>query len=74
MLATDYGALISISRRASELVPVKLATFDALAFGGAGGRVVGVVGVIGPTRLNYARIVPMVDYTSKLLARVVARG
>lgn len=37
-------------------------------------RIVGVLGVIGPTRLNYARIVPMVDYTSKLLARVASRG
>ena len=36
-------------------------------------RIVGVLGVIGPTRLNYARIVPMVDYTSKLLARMVSR-
>ncbi len=37
-------------------------------------RIVGVLGVIGPTRLNYARIVPMVDYTSKLLARLVSLG
>ena len=37
-------------------------------------RIVGVLGVIGPTRLNYARVVPMVDYTSKLLARLVSRG
>ena len=37
-------------------------------------RIVGVLGVIGPTRLNYARVVPMVDYTSKLLARMVSRG
>ncbi len=29
-------------------------------------RIVGVVGIIGPTRLNYARIVPMVDYTAKV--------
>jgi len=36
------------------------------------GRIVGVVGVIGPTRLNYARIVPMVDYTSKVVGRVLA--
>ena len=36
-------------------------------------RIVGILGVIGPTRLNYARIVPMVDYTSKLLARLVSR-
>src|SRR3712207_5244532 len=30
---------------------------------------VGVLGVIGPTRLNYARIVPMVDYTAKVVSR-----
>ena len=29
------------------------------------GRIVGVLGVIGPTRLNYARIIPMVDYTAR---------
>jgi heat-inducible transcriptional repressor len=34
-------------------------------------RIVGVLGVIGPTRLNYARIVPMVDYTSKLIGRLL---
>jgi heat-inducible transcriptional repressor len=33
------------------------------------GRVVGVVGVIGPTRLNYARVVPMVDLTARSLGR-----
>lgn len=37
------------------------------------GRVVGVVGVIGPTRLNYARVVPMVDYTAKILGRMISR-
>ncbi|MFG1480241.1 heat-inducible transcriptional repressor HrcA [Xanthobacter sp. V4C-4] len=35
------------------------------------GRVVGVLGVIGPTRLNYGRIVPMVDYTARLVSRVL---
>jgi heat-inducible transcriptional repressor len=34
-------------------------------------RIVGVLGVIGPTRLNYARIVPMVDYTSKAVERLL---
>ena len=34
-------------------------------------RIVGVLGVIGPTRLNYARIVPMVDFTSKTVARLL---
>lgn len=39
---------------------------------GADGRVVGVVGVIGPTRLNYGRVVPMVDFTAKRLSRLMA--
>jgi heat-inducible transcriptional repressor len=34
------------------------------------GRVVGVVGVIGPTRLNYARLVPMVDFTAQTLTKM----
>jgi len=34
------------------------------------GRVVGVVGVIGPTRLNYARLVPMVDFTAQALSNM----
>ncbi|MBS7696369.1 MULTISPECIES: heat-inducible transcriptional repressor HrcA [unclassified Chelatococcus] len=34
-------------------------------------RIVGVVGVIGPTRLNYARIVPMVDYTAKIVSSLL---
>lgn len=33
-------------------------------------RIIGAVGVIGPTRLNYARIVPMVDYTAQLMSRL----
>jgi heat-inducible transcriptional repressor len=37
------------------------------------GRVVGVIGVIGPTRLNYARIIPMVDYTAKAVSKVLGR-
>jgi heat-inducible transcriptional repressor len=37
------------------------------------GRIVGVLGVIGPTRLNYARIIPMVDYTAKVVSKVLTR-
>jgi heat-inducible transcriptional repressor len=36
------------------------------------GQIVGVIGVIGPTRLNYARIIPMVDYTSKVITKLLA--
>ncbi|MBM3951282.1 MAG: heat-inducible transcriptional repressor HrcA [Rhodospirillales bacterium] len=34
-------------------------------------KVVGAIGVIGPTRINYARIIPMVDYTAKLVGRLL---
>ena len=37
-------------------------------------RIVGVLGVIGPTRLNYARVVPMVDYTAKVVGKLVQGG
>ncbi|MBB5715229.1 heat-inducible transcriptional repressor [Sphingomonas aerophila] len=43
----------------------------ARPFRGQDGRVLGVVGVIGPTRLNYARVVPMVDFTAATLARLM---
>ena len=35
-------------------------------------KVVGAVGVIGPTRLNYGRIVPIVDYTAQLVGRLLS--
>ncbi len=35
-------------------------------------RIIGAVGVIGPTRLNYGRIVPIVDYTAQLVGRMVS--
>ncbi|HEY9078636.1 heat-inducible transcriptional repressor HrcA [Magnetovibrio sp.] len=34
-------------------------------------RIIGTIGVIGPTRMNYARIIPMVDYTAKLVGRLI---
>jgi heat-inducible transcriptional repressor len=37
----------------------------------ASGEIVGVLGVIGPTRLNYARIIPMVDYTAKVVSKLL---
>ncbi len=35
-------------------------------------KIVGVLGIIGPTRLNYARIIPMVDYTAKLVGHLLS--
>jgi heat-inducible transcriptional repressor len=34
-------------------------------------RIIGAIGVIGPTRLNYSRIIPIVDYTSKVMGRLL---
>jgi heat-inducible transcriptional repressor len=34
-------------------------------------QIVGAIGVIGPTRINYARIIPMVDYTAKVIGRFI---
>ena len=39
----------------------------------ASSRVIGALGVIGPTRLNYARIVPMVDFTAQYVSRILGR-
>ncbi len=38
---------------------------------GGGPKVVGAIGVIGPARLNYARIIPLVDYTARILGRLL---
>ena len=35
-------------------------------------KVVGAIGVIGPTRLNYGRIVPIVNYTAQMVGRVLS--
>jgi molecular chaperone GrpE len=46
---------------------------DRFAVARCEGRVVGVVGVIGPTRLNYARVVPMVDFTAQSLGKLIGQ-
>jgi len=35
-------------------------------------QIIGAIGVVGPTRLNYAKIVPLVDYTSKIVGKVLS--
>jgi heat-inducible transcriptional repressor len=35
-------------------------------------KIIGAIGVIGPTRLNYGRIVPIVDYTAQLVSRLLS--
>jgi len=40
-------------------------------YGDAAGHIVGVLGVIGPTRLNYARVIPTVDYAARIVSRLL---
>ncbi len=56
----------------NELFALSGSSVIAAPYRGGDGKVVGVVGVIGPTRLNYARVVPMVDFTAKTLSRLLA--
>ena len=36
-------------------------------------KIVGIIGIVGPTRMNYSRIVPMVDYTASVVGRLISR-
>ena len=56
----------------SRLFSLSGSSVIAAPYRGNDGRVIGVVGVIGPTRLNYARVIPMVDYTARTLSRLVS--
>ncbi len=41
-------------------------------YAGSGKQIVGAIGVIGPTRINYARIIPVVDYTAQVIGRILS--
>ena len=58
----------------NKLFSLSGSSMIAAPFRDASHQIVGVVGVIGPTRLNYARIVPMVDYTAKVVSRLLESG
>ena len=46
-------------------------TMVVAPFTGSQSKIVGAIGVIGPTRINYARIIPIVDYTAKVVGRLI---
>jgi heat-inducible transcriptional repressor len=56
----------------NKLFSLSGSSIVAAPYADTNGKVVGVIGVIGPTRLNYARIVPMVDYTARMVGRLLA--
>jgi heat-inducible transcriptional repressor len=65
------GACIFIGSE-NKLFSLSGSSTIAAPYRDAAGRIVGVIGVIGPTRLNYARVIPMVDYTAKVVSRLIA--
>jgi heat-inducible transcriptional repressor len=70
--AREADALRIFIGAESRLFALSGSSVIAAPYRGADGRVIGVVGVIGPTRLNYARVVPMVDFTANRLSRLMA--
>jgi heat-inducible transcriptional repressor len=58
----------------NKLFSLSGSSMIAAPFRDSSQKIVGVLGVIGPTRLNYARIVPMVDYTAKVVSRILEGG
>jgi heat-inducible transcriptional repressor len=65
------GACIFIGSE-NKLFSLSGSSTIAAPYRDAAGRIVGVIGVIGPTRLNYARVIPMVDYTAKMVSRLIS--
>jgi heat-inducible transcriptional repressor len=47
-------------------------SFIVAPYHSSSNKLVGAIGIIGPTRMNYARIIPMVDYTAKLIGKIMS--
>ena len=80
---TDLLQLLDVSSRAqgvqiyiggdSRLVPLEDVSVITAPYG-ADGRVVGTLGVIGPTRMAYERVIPIVDITARLLSNALSQN
>lgn len=70
--ARDARAMKIFIGSENELFSLSGSSVIAAPYHDTEGQVVGVVGVIGLTRLNYARVVPMVDFTAKTLSKLMA--
>jgi heat-inducible transcriptional repressor len=79
---TDLMQLLDVSSRAegvqifiggdSQLVPMDEVSVIAAPYG-VDGKVVGTLGVIGPTRMSYDRVIPLVDITARLLSNALSQ-
>jgi heat-inducible transcriptional repressor len=80
---TDLLHLLDVSSRAqgvqiyiggdSQLVPMEEVSVVTAPYG-VGGQVVGTLGVIGPTRMAYERVIPIVDITARLLSNALSQN
>ena len=68
---TAEGVRIFIGSE-SRMFSMSGSSLIAAPFRNEDDKIVGVLGIIGPTRLNYARIIPMVDYTAKVVGRLMS--
>jgi heat-inducible transcriptional repressor len=58
----------------SKLASLSGSTLVAAPYHDAQRKIIGAIAVIGPTRLNYARIIPMVDYTAKVVGELLSQA
>ncbi|MEE9250853.1 MAG: heat-inducible transcriptional repressor HrcA [Alphaproteobacteria bacterium] len=56
----------------NELFSLAGCSMVVAPFANSSEKIVGAIGVVGPTRINYARIIPMVDYTAKVVGRLIS--
>ena len=71
-LADDADGVRIFIGSESKLFSLSGSSLIVSPFQGSEKKVVGMLGVIGPTRLDYGRIIPMVDYTAKLVGRILS--
>jgi heat-inducible transcriptional repressor len=71
-LAKDGDGVRIFIGSENRLFSLSGSSIVAAPYADAKGKIVGVIAVLGPTRLNYARIIPMVDYTAKVVGRLLA--
>jgi heat-inducible transcriptional repressor len=71
-LAKDADGVRIFIGSENRLFSLSGSSIVAAPYANAQGKIVGVIGVLGPTRLNYGRIIPMVDYTAKVVGRLLA--
>jgi heat-inducible transcriptional repressor len=70
-LAKDGDGVRIFIGSENRLFSLSGSSIVAAPYANAQGKIVGVIGVLGPTRLNYARIIPMVDHTAKVVGRLL---